>query len=243
MQRLIEALKKSRYCVALTGAGVSTLSGVRDFRGKDGFYRQKGIDADRIFSLPDFLKDPSYYYQHTAELIYSMDTIEPSIVHTELARLEQSGIVKAVITQNIDLLHQRAGSKRVIELHGTPMVHRCVQCARQWPYEEIAVRVRAGEVPRCDVCGGVIKPDIIFFGEMLNPSVIEEAVDEACRADLMLVLGSSLVVQPAASIPLQTVERGGRLFIVNDMPTPLDRFAERRYDDLAECFEYIAAHV
>jgi NAD-dependent deacetylase len=240
MERLIEALRQARHCVVLTGAGVSTLSGIRDFRGKDGVYRQQGIDADRIFSLDGFREDPSYYYRHTAEFIYNLQEKQPSLVHRELARLEQAGIVKTVITQNIDLLHQKAGSRRVIELHGSPAKHTCLDCAKNWAYEEIARLVRSGTVPVCDCCSGTVKPGIVFFGEMLDNTIIDDALSEAFDADVMVVLGSSLVVQPAASLPLATLRRGGRVFIVNDMETPLDRFAEVRYDDLGECFGRIA---
>lgn len=243
MQKLVEALKKAQHCVVLTGAGVSTLSGVADFRGTDGLYSRADIDAERLFSLPDFVQDPSYYYEKSRDFIYGVDSLEPSLVHRELARLEGMGIVKAVVTQNIDMLHQKAGSKRVLEVHGTPSVHRCLSCDKTWSFEQIAPRVRAGEVPSCDACGGVVKPDIIFFGEMLDATTIELAFEEAMQADLMLVLGSTLMVQPAASIPLQTVQRGGLLYIVNNMDTPLDRFAEGRYGDLEECFGYVAEHL
>lgn len=241
MQRLVDLLKNARYCVAFTGAGVSTLSGIRDFRGKNGIY--KDHDADKIFDFDYFRKDPSFYYTHARDIIYNLEQKEPSIVHTELARLESEGIVKAVITQNIDLLHQKAGSRRVIELHGSPTVHSCLSCGKRYTFEEICPIVQAGNVPSCTKCGGMVKPNITFFGEALDPGPLEDAAEAANAADLMLVLGSSLVVQPAASIPRYTIARNGTLVIVNDMPTPMDSYATLRYESLEGCFGYIRKHL
>jgi NAD-dependent deacetylase len=164
-------------------------------------------------------------------------------VHTELARLESKGIVKAVITQNIDLLHQKAGSRRVIELHGSPTVHTCLSCAKSYGFEEICAVLREGKIPACTTCGGIVKPNITFFGEALDPGPLEDAAETASAADLMLVLGSSLVVQPAASIPRYTLGRSGRIVIVNDMPTPMDSYADMRYESLEETFTYIKTHL
>lgn len=238
MELITRFLKESRYCVALTGAGISTLSGIRDFRGKDGIYNSglnEDYDPDLIFDLDYFRQDPSLYYKASRDFIYNLHTKQPSIVHLELARLESMGIIKAVITQNIDMLHSKAGSKNVIELHGSPMVHRCISCDKVFSYDHICDIVQSGEIPKCDRCQGVIKPDIIFFGEMLDAEKLNKAVQEASKADLILVLGSSLVVQPAASLPLYTREHGS-LVIVNDMPTPLDEIAEARYNDLERVF-------
>lgn len=240
MQRLVELITQSSYVVAFTGAGVSTLSGIKDFRGENGLY--KTVDADRVFNIHAFVDDPSYYYRNTKRFIYDLDEKRPGIVHTELARLEEAGIVRAVITQNIDLLHQKAGSRNVIEVHGTPSVHRCLDCGREYAFERVAAIVKRDEVPWC-ACGGAIKPDVTFFGEALPAAAIEGAVRECSRADLLLVLGSSLVVTPAAHFPLYTLDHGGRLVIVNRMPTPLDRAAALRYDELEEVFLFIRDHL
>lgn len=241
MDDLIQALRSARHAVAFTGAGVSTLSGIRDFRGKNGVYRE--FDADKIFDIRWFMKDPSYYYGHSRNFIYDLHTKQPSLVHRECARLEAAGIVKAVITQNIDMLHQRAGSRRVIELHGSPIVHRCLACGKEYAYDWAREIVCAGRVPYCEECGGLVKPDITFFGELLPARALDDAIEESSRADLMLALGSSLVVQPAASMPLHTLRNGGRIAIINDGPTPLDDRAAWRYDDLATCFRRIADEV
>ena len=239
MERLIERIKGSTSCVVFTGAGVSTLAGIADFRGEKGLYKREDIDADRIFDIGYFKRDPSYYYLKSKDFIYGLEHKIPAIVHTELARLESAGYIQAVITQNIDLLHQKAGSRHVVEVHGSPMVHRCLSCGKTWTFEIIAAMVQEDRVPVCDACGGLVKPDITFFGEQLPAGALEEAFSLASRADLMLVLGSTLLVQPAASIPLYTLRQGGSLVIVNNMETPLDRYADLLYDDLESVFLYI----
>ncbi len=238
MDRLIGLLRKARYCVAFTGAGVSTFSGIRDFRGKNGLYNE--YDADKIFALSYFKENPGYYYHHAKNFIYNLDEKEPSLVHGVLADLEKKGVVKSVITQNIDMLHRKAGSKRVIELHGSPHRHACLSCGAAVTYEIVMKSVFSDAVPQCVSCGGIVKPEIVFFGEMLPTEALEDAFAESQRADVMLVLGSSLAVQPAASMPVYTAQRGGDIVIVNDMPTPLDSMATLRYESLREVFENLA---
>ncbi|HEY3373829.1 MAG TPA: Sir2 family NAD-dependent protein deacetylase [Candidatus Aquicultor sp.] len=234
-------LQTSNFAVAFTGAGISTLSGIKDFRGKDGLYKEK--NADKIFDIDYFYENPAFYYGETKDMIYNLDAKEPSLVHTELARLEAKGIIKAVVTQNIDLLHQKAGSQKVIELHGSPQVHFCISCQREYDFCAVVGKLAAADVPLCDSCNGVLKPKIVFYGESLPFEAIEDAVSYMSRADLVLVLGSSLVVQPAASMPLYALESDGRLVIVNDLPTPLDPYASLRYDDLAETFTFISENM
>ncbi len=237
MSAIIEFIKESQYCVALTGAGISTLSGIPDFRGKTGIYNQ--YDINKIFDYNTFLSDPSYYYQAAKGFIYNIEHRKPNIVHLELSRLENSGFLKAIITQNIDLLHSKAGSKRVIELHGSPKTHTCLNCGKKYDYKVIASIVHHDQIPMCEFCNGQIKPDIIFFGESLDPLSLQQAVDECSKADLILALGTSLVVQPAASLPLYSLENGGSLVIVNKMQTPLDEIAAGRYPDLEIVFKEI----
>ncbi|MCD4822758.1 MAG: NAD-dependent protein deacylase [Methanococcoides sp.] len=240
MKELFSLLENSSYCVVLTGAGVSTFSGIPDFRGSSGIYNE--FDADLIFSIEHFKKEPSYFYGHSKDLIYDLEHRQPSIVHRVLSELERRGIIKTIITQNIDMLHQKAGSKNVIEVHGSPQEHSCLACGKKYTYEYAAILLRTEEVPTCDECGGLIKPDIIFYGEMLKQDVIEKAIEESSKADLLLVLGSTLVVQPAASLPLYTIENGGNLVIVNNMKTPLDGYAIGLYKDLGDVFISIAEH-
>lgn len=237
----LEALRglifAARHCVAFTGAGVSTLSGIRDFRGRNGLY--KSVDAEKIFDIEVFRRNPSYYYKMTKDFIYGLDDKKPSVVHRVLASLEAAGALKAVITQNIDLLHQKAGSRRVIEIHGSPSIHRCPACGSTMSFAEAAALVLADALPLCEKCGTALKPDITFFGESLPAEALSQARDEARAADLMLVLGSTLLVYPAAALPEYTLDRGGSLVIVNDMATHLDVRASLKFDDLGAVFNFL----
>lgn len=235
IRKLVDLITTSHHCVAFTGAGISTLSGIQDFRGKNGLY--KTMNADNMFDIHRFKRDPSEYYRLAKDFIYGLDEKKPSTVHTVLALLENRGYLDAIITQNVDLLHQKAGSRKVIEVHGTPAIHRCMNCAFTMSFPDVAVIVRRGEIPACPECGGAIKPDITFFGEMLPREAIEAADRHARKADLMLVLGTSLIVYPAASLPEKTLCSGGKIVIVNDMPTPLDEHATLRFPDLLTTFE------
>jgi len=237
---LYQRITAAQHLVALTGAGISTLSGIRDFRGKNGLYNDpKNLpDAEKMFNIDYFVQDPSLFYAKAGSFIYNIDEKEPSVVHTVLGELEQRGILKAVITQNIDMLHQKGGSKRVIEVHGSAQTHYCLRCAGvRMGFAEAAAIVREGKMPLCPKCGKVLKPAITFFGEALPVDALQQATHESQDADLMLVLGTSLTVHPAAGLPNYTLRSGGDIIIVNDMPTPLDRYALMRFDDLASVFE------
>ena len=201
------------------------------------------MDAEKIFDLGEFRQDPSFYYSATRNFIYNLDEKEPSVVHRVLAKLEAEGTLAALVTQNIDLLHRKAGSRRVIEIHGSPLVHRCPACGSTMSFGEAQAIVRAGGMPRCRNCGAVLKPDITFFGEALPFLALREAQDEARAADLMLVLGSSLQVYPASSIPQLTLEAGGAIVIVNAMETWLDSRATLRFDDLGRVFDWMEARL
>ncbi|MDR3167878.1 MAG: NAD-dependent deacetylase, partial [Treponema sp.] len=167
IKKLFSKITRARYAVALTGAGISTLSGIRDFRGENGLYREGagegrgGSLAEKMFDIRCFEEDPSFFYKAAASLVYRVDEKEPSLVHTVLAELEGRGFIKAVITQNIDLLHQKGGSRRVIEIHGSPRQHYCLRCGGiRMGFEEAAALVKAGDLPRCPRCGRVLKPAI-----------------------------------------------------------------------------------
>ncbi|MDR0376982.1 MAG: NAD-dependent deacetylase [Spirochaetaceae bacterium] len=237
---LLRRIASSRYCAALTGAGVSVLSGIRDFRGKNGLYTKPVADfpPELMFDMARFEEDPSLFYRNVGPFVYTVHEKEPSVVHTVLAELERRRFLKGVITQNIDMLHQKAGSRRVIEVHGSPRMHYCLRCPGiRMGYEEAAALVNAGETPRCPRCGRVLKPAITFFGEALPLDARREAETEAQAADVLLVLGTSLTVRPAADIPHTTLRCGGALAIVNETPTDLDRYAVFRAEDLGEVFE------
>lgn len=238
---LHDMILSSTNTVVFTGAGVSTASGIRDFRGKDGIYRDtfKGYPVEELFGIDLFKNDPSIFYEWSKDFVYGLETFQPCTVHHVLARLESLGLVKAIVTQNIDRLHTLAGSKNVFEVHGSPSVHHCLACNKAYTYDEVAPRVRAGEVPMC-TCGGVLKPDIVFYGEGLPEAVFSNAVSACQQADLCLVLGSSLTVYPAAALPEEAYRCGARVVIVNDTPTPLDRRAILHFDDLVDTFTQLA---
>jgi NAD-dependent deacetylase len=217
ISKFYEKIVNARHCVALTGAGISTLSGIRDFRGKNGLYKDDKIDAEKIFDIEWFKKDPSFFYNAAKNFIYNLDEKEPSIVHNVLATLEKKGHLKAIITQNIDLLHKKAGSRHVIEIHGSPKYHHCLKCSAGsvLPYEDVALVVSKGELTTCGACGSVMKPDITFFGENLPIQALEDSETEVQNADIMLILGTSLNVYPAASLPLITLKRNGKGSVSN----------------------------
>ena len=241
MKEIIDFIKDAKYLIAFTGAGVSVLSGIKDFRGKNGLY--KTMNAEKIFDLDVFKHDPSFYYENTKEFIYGLDEKEPAVTHRVLAKLEKAGYIKALITQNIDMLHQKAGSKNVIELHGSAKVHYCLNCGMETSEDRVFEVARCGQVPRCSSCNGVLKPRITFFGEALPMNALNEATQEARKADAIMVLGSSLTVYPAAALPSYVVEHGGKLMIVNDMATPYDFYASLKYKDLATVFNYLEKEI
>lgn len=236
MKELIDALKNAKCVGCLTGAGISTLCGIPDFRGPQGLYRQP--DAERIFDIDWFDRDPSIYYNGCKELVYGLGAFAPGPVHRALKVLEDAGKLKGIATQNIDMLHQKASSSKVYEVHGSPILHRCRHCGKVKSYEEILAMLEFAPVPRCE-CGGVFKPDITFFGEALPEQAFRQSQELAIRSDVFLVLGTSLTVFPAAGLPRLTLQAGGKVFIVNAQPTSLDDYAAATYTDLGEFSEAV----
>jgi NAD-dependent deacetylase len=199
---------------------------------------------ERIFDSRRFEEDPAFFYRAAGPLVYSLDTKEPSVVHRVLAEAERQGMVKSVITQNIDMLHQKAGTKRVIELHGSPGIHYCLRCPGiRLPYADAAAALRAGDMPRCPRCRRVLKPAITFYGDPLPLEARRAAETEAQETDLMLILGTSLTVFPAADLPRTVLRRGGRIVIVNRQPTFLDGSARIRLWDLEQTFSGLENYV
>lgn len=233
---LYAAICHAQHLVALTGAGISTLSGIPDFRGKNGLYSRTDADYNKLFDIDFFRKNPSYYYTHSKDFIYNLDKREPNVVHNVLAKLEKQGILKAVLTQNIDLLHQKAGSQQIWELHGSPGTHHCLNCGYAMDFNMVRVLLNTQTVPHCPHCNGIIKPDIVFFGEMLPELALEKAAWHAEHADLMLVLGTSLTVYPVAGIPNITLQNGGEIAIVNANSTSMDASASFVFNDLETVF-------
>lgn len=222
---LASMIRKSHRAIAFTGAGISTESGIDDFRSPGGVWtRHQPVMFD------DFLRDPDErrrFWKIRREMLPTMLAARPNAGHFALAKLEAEGRLEGVITQNIDELHQKAGSRRVIEIHGTAMKVHCLDCDKRWPAAEIQARLDGGEEDfTCDACGGLLKSMTVSFGQGIPPAVWQEAAALAKSADLFLSLGSSLVVQPAAGLPEAAKRRGARLVIVNREPTPLDNIAD-----------------
>ena len=222
-QRLAELIREHQPCVALTGAGVSSESGIPDFRSPTGIWAQ--VDPMEYASLAAFRADPEKVWGFYATRIEMLTGAEPNEAHHSLAELERLGFVQAIVTQNIDLLHTRAGSREVVEVHGSIRTASCLACGHREPLEESLL-----PVPRCPDCGAVLKPDVVFFGELLPPAAIDRAYELARGARLMLVVGSALEVYPVAELPLETLRAGGLLAIVNRGPTALDDRAELKVD-------------
>ena len=210
--------------VAFTGAGISAESGIPTYRGDEGVWNK--YDPAKYAEIGNFLADPAYYWSFFREVRYPvLRDARPNPAHLALARLEQQGKLSTVITQNIDGLHQEAGSQRVLELHGNTRRISCLGCGAGYSLNEVHARLGEKFPPDCPACNGVLKPEVVFFGESLPMEVLDDAVSETKGCDLFLVVGSSLVVQPAASLSPLAVENGARLVIINRDPTPLDRMA------------------
>ena len=222
-RRLAELIRSKQPCVVLSGAGVSTESGIPDFRSPTGIWAQ--VDPMEYASLRAFREDPEKVWGFYATRIEMLTGAEPNQAHHALAELERHGFVSAIVTQNIDLLHTRAGSREVVEVHGSIRTASCIACGHSERLDESLL-----PLPRCPECGAVLKPDVVFFGELLPPAAIDLAYDLARRAGLMLVVGSALEVHPVADLPLETLRAGGSLAIVNRGPTALDAKAELKID-------------
>jgi NAD-dependent deacetylase len=219
---LVEAKGKS---VVFTGAGISTESGIPDFRGPQGLWN---MISPQVVTLEYFLKRPDESWWMYTEMFYpTLANAKPNPAHYAIAELEALGLVEAVITQNVDCLHQKAGSKRVIELHGRFDQVQCLRCGFRDDIEKyVSEFMRTKIAPKCPNCGFVLKPAVVYFGERLPEDELEEAFALAHSCRVVLVVGSSLVVYPAAWIPEIAIQRGAKLFIVNITPTRLDSYAE-----------------
>jgi NAD-dependent deacetylase len=216
LETLTRLVAESRHAVVLTGAGVSTESGLPDFRSDSGLWRDAG--AMELLSRSTLRMDPRRFYTQGLELLETLTRAEPNLAHRALAALEAAGRVQTVITQNIDNLHHRAGSRRVLEVHGHLRTASCERCGEGRPFAELVMRVRRGEIPPlCSRCRGWLRPDVVLFEDGMPPA-FGEAVREVERSDLLLVVGSSLQVAPVAYLP----RLASRLAIVNLGPTPYD---------------------
>ncbi len=219
-----ELLASARTGLALTGAGISAESGIPTFRGEGGLWKQ--YDPVKVASIEYFMADPRAYWNVSKSRGRVALAARPNPGHRALAALEASGRLLAVATQNTDGLHQDAGSRNVIELHGSGRMVQCLDCGSRETRGEVQARLEVEMLPRCPRCGGqFLKPTVVLFGEPLPTHAIQQAVAMAREADVMLVVGSSLVVYPAAGLPQVALRSGAKLIIVNAEPTPFDEQA------------------
>ena len=233
LKRLADWVAEARRIVFFGGAGVSTESGIPDFRGVDGLYSQKFSDPpEMIISHSYYLRKPKVFFEfYRTRMLYP--DAQPNIAHIRLAQWEREGKLLAVVTQNIDGLHQKAGSRAVYELHGSVHRNTCQRCGARYTLEEF---LTLGEVPVCRVCGGRVKPDVVLYEEPLDHATIEGALDAIRRADLLIVAGTSLTVYPAAAFLDEYP--GNRLVLINKTPTPRDDIANLTlHERLGEVFE------
>ena len=225
IESIASAIKNSRHAVAFTGAGISAESGVPTYRGEGGLWSK--YDPNLYASIYHFHQDPSYYWNFFREVRYpQLKKVKPNKAHLALAEIEAAGKLKTVITQNIDGLHQEAGSSSVIELHGTTRVIYCLDCSQRYSMDEVFSKLEIETPPLCSACKGKLRPAVVFFGEALNPKILSQAFAEAEKCDFLIAVGSSLVVYPAAEIPLRAKQVGAALAIINKERTPLDDLAD-----------------
>ena len=222
VQFAAELIRKARHTIVLTGAGFSTPSGIPDFRseGTGLWSRDEPLE---VAALATFRTHPERFYQWFRSLAGQILYAKPNAAHYALAELEQHGRLQAILTQNIDLLHERAGSQHIVDLHGTLKTLSCTECFHQYGYQDyLPAFIERGELPRCPACAGLLKPDVILFGEQLPYQAWFEAQREVLACDLMIVAGSSLEVLPVASLPMRAMEHGAHLIIINQSPTYLN---------------------
>jgi len=233
-ERVADLVVESKRIIVFTGAGISTESGIPDFRGKDGIWTK--LDPED-FTIQRFLARPDVRKMQWRLLADGglIKDVKPNEAHYAVAGLEKLGKLDCVITQNIDNLHQVAGNSPeiVFELHGNMQFVRCMSCHKRFPMEEIIARLAIEEMPDCEHCKGILKPDAVFFGEALPQRVLSEASKRASQCDLCIVIGSTLVVYPAAYIPTYARDAGAKLVIINIGATPMDSQAEVRIDGKA----------
>ncbi len=227
--RLAELVRDARSVVALTGAGVSVPSGIPDFRTPGSGLWEK-VDPMAVAHIEVFQREPVRFWSFYGERFATLGAKLPNGAHRALVALEQHGLLDAVITQNIDMLHRKAGTAELIEVHGSIASCSCPGCGERVALEEVAALLAAAQdgVPRCAGCGGALKPDVVLFGELLGERAIERARELCEAAELLLCIGSSLEVHPVAGLPLLTHAAGGRIAILTQGPTPLEELASVR---------------
>jgi NAD-dependent deacetylase len=227
--QLAELIRESRCTVALTGAGVSVPSGIPDFRTPEtGIW--ENVDPMEVAHIDVFERDPARFWSYYRPRFHSLGDKRPNAAHEALAELERRGLLAGVITQNIDRLHRAAGSENVVEVHGSIATSTCRDCEVSFGIEAVDALFNTDGVAECDACRGPVKPDVVLFGELLPEEAMRNAQELAARADLMLCIGTSLVVHPVAGLPEVTLACGGKLAIVTKSATPYDGSAVLKLD-------------
>lgn len=224
-------VKHARRAVALTGAGISAESGLGTFRGKDGLWSK--YDPAAVASIESFTRDPRKFWEFAREIGWIFLTAKPNAAHIALAELEAMKRLDSVITQNVDGLHQRAGSKRVIEIHGNAGRIICTRCSTEYATEKIVDRIAQQDAPTCERCGGPLKPDVILFGEQLPGKAFDQALKRVRSADLLLTVGTSLEVYPSASLPEIAKENGAKIVSINSERTGRNSLCDYEVNGLA----------
>jgi NAD-dependent deacetylase len=228
-------IKAASNIVALTGAGISTNAGIPDFRGPNGIYVTKRYDPIETFDLKSFYKNPVPFYSFTKELLSVLENAQPTFSHKFLKKLEDMGKLKAIITQNIDMLHQKAGSKIVYEVHGSYIRSKCVKCNKTYSFDQIKEKIFKDQVPLCDECHSLIKPDIVFFGEQVK--YLNESILAVSNSDLLIVIGTSLKIYPVSLVPYYAKN----IVVVNngDSSIPREKILVWADGDIDEFFEKV----
>jgi NAD-dependent deacetylase len=242
-EELAALIRDSGRTVALTGAGTSVPSGIPDFRTPGKGLWEK-VDPMSVATIGAFHRDPKRFWDFYRPRLHMLSGKRPNPAHLALAELERRGLLEAVITQNIDRLHRKAGSQRVVEVHGSIDAASCTGCAARYPAERVESLFDGGGVAICSACGGRVKPDVVLFGELLPQEEIAEAEHLCAAADLLLCVGSSLEVHPVGGLPQLTLDRGGRVAILTKGPTPYDALASLRLQgDVAEELAAVVAAI
>jgi NAD-dependent deacetylase len=241
-QQLAALIREAESVVALTGAGISVPSGIPDFRSP-GTGLWENVNPMEVAHIDVFRRDPERFWRFYGARFQSLEQVTPNAAHHALVKLEAAGLLHAVITQNIDRLHERAGTEELIEVHGTISHSSCLRCRNRYDLAEVQRRLEDDEhgVPRCD-CDAALKPDVVLFGEYLPADALRRAELLAQQADVLICIGSSLEVYPVAALPETTLQSGGRLAILTQGPTALDdQAAVRMYGDVVEELEAVLA--
>jgi len=243
--RLAELMREASSVVALTGAGISVPSGIPDFRSPGTGLWEK-VDPMEVAHIDAFRADPVRFWSFYGQRFATLGAKQPNAAHRALAALERAGLLDAVITQNVDMLHRRAGTDELVEVHGSIASCSCLSCPGRVPVQEARERIAAAAdgVPRCAACGAPLKPDVVLFGELLDAAALDRARELCERADVLLCIGSSLEVHPVAGLPLLTDAAGGAVAILTQGPTPLDSLAAVRLNgDVVEELEALLAEL